>query len=101
MGDDAPRLQIAPVLERLVLPRARAAMEQWLNAVAQLDGLAWLVPAHYAAPLQFSADHAIQLLNSVKTRRWAPNTNDWTFLATLDQQLLKRGIVPAEPERAD
>ena len=101
MGDDAPRLQIAPVLERLVLPRARSAMEQWLQAVAKLKGLAWLVPAHYSAPLVFSAEQAVALLNSLASRDWAPNTKDWTFLANLDRQLLKRGVVPAEPEPPD
>ena len=98
MGNETPRLQIAPVLERLVLPRARAAMECWLSSVAELDGLNWLVPAHYSAPLPFNPDLVLGLLSEMRARDWASDNNDWTFLADLDTQLLKRGLVPKEPQ---
>ena len=97
MGVEEPRLQVAPVLERLVLPRARKAIEQWLEQVLALDGLQWLVPAHYSAPLRFTSDVASSFLAEVRDRTWAPSDKSWTFLGDLDQQLLERGVVPKRP----
>ena len=97
MGVEEPRLQVAPVLERLVLPRARKAIEQWLEQILALDGLQWLVPAHYSAPLRFTPDVASSFLAEVRDRTWAPSDKSWTFLGDLDQQLLERGVVPKRP----
>ena len=97
MGETEPRLQIAPVLERLVLPRARAAMETWLEQLLSCVDLQWLVPAHYNAPVRFSSQVAGQYLEAMRSRPWAPSEKNWTFLADLDHQLLKRGVVPKHP----
>ena len=97
MGVEEPRLQVAPVLERLVLPRARKSIEQWLEQILALDGLQWLVPAHYSAPLRFTSDVASSFLAEVRDRAWAPSDKSWTFLGDLDQQLLERGVVPKQP----
>ena len=97
MGSAAPKLQVAPVLERLVLPRARLAMEQWLEQISALEALQWLVPAHYSAPLRFTPDVVTSCLNDIRDRIWAPSDKSWTFLGELDNQLLERGVVPKEP----
>ena len=97
MGTEAPRLQVAPVLERLVLPRARLAMEQWLEQISALEALQWLVPAHYSAPLRFTPDVVTSCLNDIRDRIWAPSDKSWTFLGELDNQLLERGVVPKVP----
>ena len=45
IGEDAPKLQVAPVLERLVLPRAKEALLRWLQELSGQAELRWLVPA--------------------------------------------------------
>ena len=97
MGEEAPKLQVAPVLERLVLPRARVAMEQWLEQISALEALEWLVPAHYSAPLRFTPDGVSSYLNDIRDRIWAPSHKSWRFLGELDDLLLKRGVVPKGP----
>ena len=97
MGSEAPRLQVAPVLERLVLPRARPAMERWLEQLLSVETLRWLIPAHYSAPLRFTPDVVASCLNDIRNRTWAPSDQSWRFLGELDQQLLERGVVPQQP----
>ena len=94
MGDDQPRLQVAPVLERLVLPRQRQALIAWLAALEQQRDLHWLVPAHYSAPLTFSTLQVVQLREHLMMREWAPSEGNWEFLGSIDQTLLDLGVVP-------
>ncbi len=94
MGVDQPRLQVAPVLERLVLPRERQALLTWLAQLEQLADLRWLVPAHYSAPLAFSRQQVLQLREHLLTRPWAPSEGNWEFLGSIDQTLLDLGVVP-------
>jgi hypothetical protein len=97
MGQQSPRLQVAPVLERLVLPRARTALIQWLEQLERLPELRWLVPAHYSAPLPFGLAQVGQLRAELLTRPWAPSDGNWQFLGDLDRQLLQLGLVPEDP----
>ncbi|MEB3159462.1 MAG: DUF4336 domain-containing protein, partial [Synechococcus sp.] len=97
MGDAAPRLQVAPVLERLVLPRARAALLTWLDRLAGHTELRWLVPAHYSAPMAFTPERVAEFKNQLLARDWAPSAGNWEFLGSLDQRLLELGVVPETP----
>ena len=97
LGVDAPRLQVAPVLERLVLPRAQSALLNWLAQVTQCGGLRWLVPAHYSAPLTFTSDQCQHLIGALNGRCWAPDSGNWSFLSSIDQRLLATGVVPDQP----
>tara|TARA_B100002051_G_scaffold267562_1_gene296217 strand:- start:2415 stop:3611 length:1197 start_codon:yes stop_codon:yes gene_type:complete len=97
MGKDTPKLQVAPVLERLVLPRARQSLERWLEQLGDLPGLRWLIPAHYNAPIRLTHELVKQFLAELQQRAWAPNDKNWTFLSSLDDQLLERGVVPRQP----
>jgi len=97
MGQQSPRLQVAPVLERLVLPRSRTALIQWLEQLERLPELRWLVPAHYSAPLPFGLAQVEQLRAELLTRPWAPSDGNWQFLGDLDRQLLQLGLVPEDP----
>ena len=97
MGDQLPRLQVAPVLERLVLPRARQTLMEWLTRVEQQVGLRWLVPAHYSAPLHFSPDVVAMLKQQLEQRQWAPSAGNWQFLGSIDKRLLELGVVPENP----
>ncbi|MFM7653167.1 MAG: DUF4336 domain-containing protein [Vulcanococcus sp.] len=90
-------LQVAPVLERLVFPRAREVVLRWLEQAAGLQELRWLVPAHYAAPVAASPDSLQALAETIRSRPWAPRDGNWAYLARLDDLLLKAGVVPADP----
>ena len=97
MGNETARLQVAPVLERLVLPRAQQTLLNWLQQLQRCSDLLWLIPAHYSAPLPFSTQQACELQQELQHKQWAPNHDNWTFLSEIDQQLVKRGVVPENP----
>jgi len=97
MGDPTPRLQVAPVLERLVLPRARQALLGWLDEVAGLESMRWLVPAHYSAPLAFTPEIVGVFKQELFQRPWAPDQGSWDFLAGIDTTLLRYKLVPTDP----
>ena len=90
-------LQVAPVLERLVFPRAREVVLRWLEQAGRLQDLRWVVPAHYEAPVPASPESLQALAAAIRSRPWAPRDGNWAYLARLDDLLLKTGVVPAEP----
>ena len=90
-------LQIAPVLERLVFPRARQALIDWIGELAQLQGIRCLVAAHYEAPVALNSHALQQLAQQLKERPWASNAGSWNLLARIDQALLRWGLVPERP----
>jgi hypothetical protein len=90
-------LQIAPVLERLVFPRCRQALLDWLTALGQLEGIEQLVAAHYAAPVACTRATLLELSSQLSGRPWAPERGSWELLARIDQTLLKLGLVPSNP----
>ena len=97
MGESAPRLQVAPVLERLVLPRARKALLRWLDELTDLESMRWLVPAHYSAPLIFTPEVVAAFKKELANRPWAPDQGNWDFLAEIDKSLLRFELVPPNP----
>jgi hypothetical protein len=96
--DDQPRLQVAPVLERLVFPRCRGALVDWIERLAQLPDLRWLIPAHYEAPVACDGARLADLAQQLLSRPWAPEQESWATLARLDQTLLRLGLVPRDPQ---
>ena len=102
MGDDEPCLQVAPVLERLVLPRAQTAMLQWLDQLSTQADLRWLVPAHYSAPLVFDQKRIQQLKVELTERSWASSSDNWEFLGSIDRRLLQLGVASSiNPDQND
>ena len=85
------------MLERLVLPRAREALLEWLMELEQQLDLRWLVPAHYSAPLAFRPQEVFELRRQIESRTWAPSDGNWEFLGGIDQTLLDLGVVPQDP----
>jgi hypothetical protein len=89
-----PRPQVAAVLERLVFPRQRPALLAWLRQLAGLEGVRWLVPAHYAAPVPIDGAGIGALAEALERRSWAPDQGSWAFLAGIDRALVRSGLVP-------
>ena len=97
MGEAEPKIQVAPVLERLVLPRAKKSLLDWLEQLGQWSDLRWLVSAHYSAPIGFTTGTLDSLVRDLTERPWAPSTSNWEFLGSIDQRLLDLGVVPEQP----
>ena len=97
VGKKTPLIQIAPVLERLVFPRARKAYISWLNKVESLQGISWLISAHYCGKVRFSKYEIKMLKDKINKSDWASNEGDFSFLSWLDQKLLDIGVVPKNP----
>ncbi len=90
-------IQIAPVLQRLVFPRAREAYLQWLNQLSSFKSINWLIPAHYSAPVRFNSREIKYLVNRISREPWAKGEGNWKFLDSLDKTLVKSGVVPSDP----
>jgi len=97
VGKNTPLIQIAPVIERLVFPRGQKALTTWLNKVESLQGLSWLISAHYSGKVRFSKNEVTALKNKINKSDWATSKGDFGFLSWLDQKLLKVGVVPRDP----
>ena len=97
VGKNTPLIQIAPVIERLVFPRAKKAFTNWLNKVETLQGISWLISAHYSGKIRFSRNEIKLLKNNINKTEWAQSDGDYQFLGWLDQKLLKIGVVPKDP----
>ncbi len=97
IGKNAPLVQIAPVLERLVFPRAKQAYVDWLDRVATSNGMRWLISSHFNAPLNFSCNDASRLKRKVINSNWAKDSGNWNFLSWLDKKLIQFGVVPKNP----
>ena len=97
VGTKIPLIQIAPVIERLVFPRGKKALITWLNKVESLQGLSWLISAHYSGKVRFSKNEITALKNKINKIEWADSEGGFEFLGWLDQKLLKIGVVPRDP----
>jgi len=90
-------LQVAPVLERLVFPRCRTQLSRWLRDLAGLPEIRRLVAAHHEAPVDCSPGSLAALADRLDARDWAVDGGSWSLLASIDQTLVRLGLVPAEP----
>ena len=97
IGKSKPLLQVAPVLERLVFPRAKKAFIDWLNKVESLKGISWLISAHYSGKVRFSKNEINVLKIKIDKSNWANSKGDFGFLSWVDKKLLKIGVVPKDP----
>jgi hypothetical protein len=87
-------LCLAPVLERLVLPRSHQLFLEWLQQLARIDGTKHLIAAHYSAPHPLTSDNLKLYAKQVATDQWAPSHGPWTTLASIDANLIRFGLVP-------
>jgi hypothetical protein len=93
-GNGMNGIGIAPVLERLVFPRSKRAYLEWLRHLGSQDGLSTLISAHYAAPVEVCALTFKQLIAGIEHRCWALSEGSWQVLASIDNSLIRLGIVP-------
>ena len=81
----------------MVFPRAQKAFITWLNKLEYLQGISWLISAHYSGKVRFSKNQIQALKNKINKSDWAKNKGDFGLLSWLDQKLLKIGVVPRDP----
>ncbi len=100
LGKKRPLLQVAPVLERLIFPRAKESLFDWLNQLERLKGLKWLISAHYSPIVSCDGYRIRDLKKRIESRPWADSNDDYKFLGGVDKLLLKFGVVPTDPLKA-
>jgi hypothetical protein len=91
---DAIGFGVAPVLERLVFVRSRDVVLAWLRRLASAEDLSLLIPAHYGEVALTSSDVLADCAEQIEARTWAPSQDSWELLATIDQLLVRTGVVP-------
>jgi hypothetical protein len=69
-----------------------------VRRLAGLQGLRWVVPAHYDAPVPCSPEQLLALAEALEQRSWAPSEGNWAYLAGIDRTLLRLGVVPEQPQ---
>ena len=94
IGSESPKIQIAPVLKKLIFPRADKILCNWLNKVKKIDGLKYFVSAHYSSPVEFSKKDCENLINQINSKQWKLSNEDDKFLSTLYKRLYDFGVIP-------
>jgi len=98
MDSDSPKIQIAPVLQKLIFPRSKKILCQWLEQIKKLDGLKYLISAHYASPINFNEEDCQKLIYEINNDGWNSSPEDSRFLENFYSKLYKIGIIPEKIE---
>ena len=96
MGKDNPKVQIAPVLQKLIFPRSKEVLLKWLENIKSLEDMEYLIPAHFTAPIKFTIEDCQKLINEINSQNWDKLPEDNKFLTGLYKKLLELGIIPEE-----
>ena len=96
MGNDIPKIQIAPVLQKLIFPRSKEVLIQWLENIKTFKDIEYLIPAHFSAPLKFTVEDVQKLINEINSEKWDKLPDDNKFLINLYNKLFELGIIPNE-----
>tara|TARA_Y100001970_G_scaffold294041_1_gene446197 strand:+ start:33080 stop:34246 length:1167 start_codon:yes stop_codon:yes gene_type:complete len=94
MEDNHPKIQIAPVLQKLIFPRAKDILCEWLEKIKQYEGLNYLVSAHYSSPINFNQKNCQNLINHIENGNWDISNIDSKFLEGFYNKLYKIGVIP-------
>ena len=94
MDAEPPKIQIAPVLQKLIFPRSKRLLCEWLEKVKQFDGMNYLISAHYSSPINFNENTCQNLINDIENGNWDSSKIDNRFLESLYNKLYKIGIIP-------
>ena len=96
MGKDIPKIQIAPVLQKLIFPRSKEVLLNWLENIKSLEDIEYLIPAHFTAPIKFNIEDCQILINEINSQKWEKLPEDNKFLIGLYKKLFELGIIPEE-----
>jgi len=96
MGIDAPKIQIAPVLQKLIFPRSKEVLLKWLETIKSFEDMEYLIPAHFTAPIKFTIEDCQKLINEINSQKWEKLPEDNKFLMGLYKKLFELGIIPEE-----
>ena len=94
MDDIHPKIQIAPVLQKLIFPRAKELLCNWLEEIKELDGMNHLISAHYSSPVVFNKAICQNLINDIESGDWDISGEDSKFLENFYNKLYKIGVIP-------
>ena len=95
LGSNCPKIQIAPVLKRLIFPRAKRKLYEWLNLIKNYKDLKYLISAHYSSPIKFNNLDCERLIENI-TCNWDSSKEDSKFLANFYKKLYEIGIIPED-----
>ena len=96
MGKDTPKIQIAPVLQKLIFPRSKEVLLKWLENIKSFEDMEYLIPAHFTAPIKFKIEDCQKLINEINSQKWDKLPEDNKFLMGLYKKLFELGIIPEE-----
>ena len=96
MGEDTPKIQIAPVLQNLIFPRSKEVLLKWLENIKSLEDMEYLIPAHFTAPIKFTIEDCQKLIDEINSKKWDKMQEDNKFLMGLYKKLFELGIIPKE-----
>ncbi len=94
MNDKNPKIQIAPVLQKLIFPRAKELLCQWLEEIKEFNGMSYLISAHYSSPINFNKEVCQKLIKDIESENWDASGEDSRFLENFYNRLYKLGIIP-------
>ncbi len=94
MGEGTPLIQIAPVLKRLIFPRSKDILCEWLNTIKSNEGMKYLISGHYSSPVPFTTKECQSLLDLINSSEWDIILEDDKFLSNFYARLYKLKIIP-------
>ena len=96
IGENAPKIQIAPVLKKLIFPRSKEILIRWLENIKTYKDMEYIIPSHYSAPIDFTIEDSQNLINEINSEEWEKLPEDNKFLISLYKKLFELGIIPEE-----
>ena len=96
MGSESPKIQVAPVLKKLIFPRSDEILCKWLNEVKNIEGLKFFVSAHYSSPVKFCKKDCENLINQINSTEWKLCNDDDRFLSNFYRRLYEFGVIPKD-----
>jgi len=96
MGENIPKIQIAPVLQNLIFPRSKKILLRWLENIKTYKNMEYLISAHYSAPVNFTGKDCQNLIDEINSKKWDILPEDNKFLISLYKRLFELGIIPKE-----
>ena len=94
MGEDLPKIQVAPVLQKLIFPRSKEILCMWLDDVKDYDDMKYLISAHYSSLINFTKTECKNLLEDIQSGRWDNSPLDSNFLTNFYNKLSELNIIP-------